>query len=697
MVDISLEALKEIAEVAPEASEKLKNTAEVYDNFRKMLADRAPTRSFREGMESANQKLERVKRGFDSGQEGIKGFMASLGNLSRSNIGEFFEGLDKKIRKKIETAGEANQEMTNLAGTLISFAGAATGKLQISDELNKMGEASQEATSQLGQVYTRISGIIPGGEALNKRLEEVGFNLENVFKQTDIVRNMEISLLRTSTAAGNLDEVMGSLEGDITNLPNKILQFTNEMTDLANANNISFDSAVKLSNIMREIPGAMDAMVSTSQDGTEQMDMMNAVLKVSHGTFQSTEDVMGDVRMMFENFNIVGTDSLELVTRMHAAAQELNMPMENMRGFVSQAAESFRFLGDNTQAAINIMGRFGPALRDAGVGPRGIQDIVSNMVNVVSQLDVAQRAFVSARSGGVGGLQGGYELAYQMQEGGLDEVFSQVETTLRDMMGGQLVTLEEASQSRQAAAQMTRQVQMLTTGPLAIAGSEQEAFRIVEAMSRGEGPEGIDIGGPEATLDEAVQQGNQIQEHQLDALNNVRNELERQTVIAGLSLDVWRKQLTGAESALGRNIALREEAMQATRERDIIGAEPTTSVGQEFTRTRERLEQLEQTAFETVKSFPVVGDLLGDREREEERARAKTRAEISEGARTMEEKKRGQAEARPRGTPGEDNSIIIKVMSEDKIERMIKVFLGENNKIIGHQEMKSSYGQGMPR
>jgi hypothetical protein len=300
----------------------------------------------------------------------------------------------------------------------------------------------------------------------------------------------------------------------------------------------------------------------------------------------------------------------------------------------------------------------------------------------------------------------------------MDEVFADVEQTLKQMMGGQLVTLEQAATDQGAAAQMTKQVQMLTSGPLKIAGSEAEAFKILEAFSKGGMPSMEDVKGkPEDVLADTVKTGNQIQEHQLDALNVVRNEAEKQSVIAAFSLDSLRKIATGKESTLGQKILRQRPGMETkAARRKVIEQVPTTSLSKELARTAEGIKSIGKAAGDKVKG--MVGGKEGPAEPGAKPAGTGKAAEgatplgavtpaydedlIALGEGPAKDVAAGAAfvdaagakqEPDLSGRPGEPSTIIIKVMGQNDVEKMIEVKLDEYGKIVGHKEVAGKYGQ----
>lgn len=703
MADIDLNEIQEGAEAAKQSVDAFNASADASKIFLNDLgsASKAAANQFI----NLDESTQNLTASIPGASDVVRGLTSSLDKLAASKIGAFFTDSSSKIGSLIDVGAMSEKQMMELGGSIASMVLVGSGKLAVSDEIQKMSSSASEATGNLGEMYNKLLPLIPGGETLARKLRGLGLDLGKVFGQADAARNLEVAFLRNATAAGDFNDVVQSLRGDFGNLTGKVLDYTNQMVNVANANNVSFDTAVRLSNMLRKVPGTLDEVVRVGGDTGQSMNIMSAAMKVASGTGQSFEAVAGDLNMVLRKFNVSGTDAIEVVARMARAASDIKMPMDLMRDFTQKAAEQFKFLGDNSQAAINVMARFGPALRDSGLGPEGIRDIVSGIVDATGQLDVAQRAFVSAQTGGPGGLAGGYDLALKMQEGRMDEVFADVEQTLRQMMGGQLVTLEEAATDQGAAAQMAKQVQMLTTGPLKIAGSEAEAFKILDAFTKGGMPTMEEVrgqvGAPEDVLADTVKTGNDIQTHQLDALNVVRNEVEKQSVIAAFSLDTLRKMATGQESNFGQRLLRQRPGMETRAARqEVIGQVPTTSLADELERTAAGITGLGKAAADKVKGMvgedaggatPMASVVpnTGDDFIQINEGPAQ---DVTAGAAIVEAAP-PQATGAPTGGPREPSTIIIKVMGKDDVEKMIKVRLDEFGQIIEHKEVAGPYGQ----
>jgi hypothetical protein len=287
-------------------------------------------------------------------------------------------------------------------------------------------------------------------------------------------------------------------------------------------------------------------------------------MKIGTGTGVGFSRTLEDISFQYLELGTSGKEALDYTARLSASSQTLRMPMENIRSYAEGAARSFRYLGDNTQSAINIFERFAPTLQKSGLGVRAISDLIGGVTSNISQMGIAQKSFLSSQTGGPGGLQGGYQIELLMKQGKVDEVYKKVEDSLRKQFGGRIVTLEEAAKDNRAAGQFTKQVQLLTQGPTKIAGSEQEAYKILDVLAKG-GPEKAkpltDQGG---AFRSALETGDKLQERQVNILTQLENQTERGVQLASITAYNTTRQLVGTEGDQLRTIisAMREKSSE---------------------------------------------------------------------------------------------------------------------------------------
>jgi hypothetical protein len=521
---------------------------------------------FDNGTESSQKFFKETKEGMLSAGTAISGFISELEGAA-SSTGAITDEMQKALKSVYELKG-AGETVLNFARNLkftedelkifglhVALVTSALVTGIKPDAFREVGGAAKDATASLaqtGETLEKISNIfrlLPGGE----KLKGIATATKVFGELADPARQFEAGMLQAASASGELGDVLHEIGEDMSGLERKMVTFTNLTYDIANASGLSTSQVGKYAAQLMQIPGALSTTVDLTADGAEKMHMLDAAIKVAAGTGQNFEAIFRQMNHVYLEFGTTGKSALEYVSRLSAASQSLKLPLDLVRTYTEGAAQSFRYFGDNSQGAINILARFGPALKESGLGPKAIADLTQNITSNVAQMGLAQRAFVSQTAGGVGGLQGGYQIELLKKQGKVDEVQKMVEASLRKQFGGRIVTLEEGAKDQGSAAQLTKQVQLLTTGPTKIANTEGEAYRILEAMAKGGGaPATETVKPPEEALKSAVDKGNSFQERNFSALVTLTNWAEKQAQFAAISANNLTRMVSGRDNPLAR-------------------------------------------------------------------------------------------------------------------------------------------------
>lgn len=513
--------------------DEVKALTSAITDLKNAAQDSSATDQFKNALNGLGNASDFLKKKVAGTAAGLTAFSMAMKDVNFATFSAGLKSAGAAFTKLLDNSNVSLDSIKRLATEVGAFYALGSGRLAFSSEIQKMGDVADGTSAQMGNMYDRIAAVAP---ELVAKFGKVGPGIKKAFQQVDVAKKFETSLLMNAAAAGNLTSAMDSIGGEMTNLSDMTLEFSRMTRDAGTSNNVSAGQAAEYATSLMKIPGALGLVIDNIDGAGKKANMLDATMKIAAGTFQKFEDVMKDVNMLFLNWNKTGEDALTFVAKMSSAAQSLKMPMDIMRSYVKGVGDQFKYLGDNTMGAIDIMTRVGPAFENSGLGPAAVADLVKGMTGGVAEMDVAQRAFISAQTGGPGGLQGGYQIQQQLAEGDTAGVMSKVEDTLMGMFGGPVVTLKQAAEDSRAAAQYTKQVQMLTSGPLKMAGSEQEAKAILDAMSQGKMFDVGALGGgpsPEDAMHSAVERGNKIQDRQFNELVEINNQLQHFGSLAG--------------------------------------------------------------------------------------------------------------------------------------------------------------------
>lgn len=559
MVDISPEAVLEYLKAHPDAAQTF------FERLRAGAASAGPA------LASAYHQLGGVVDSIEALKKQSADAAKSFSNIISP---EFLTTL-----KTLALGTDFKMIMTHIA----LIGGAIFSNIK-PEAFEAMGEAARGANLDLNKTtetvvkMSQVFSALPGGE----KLVSFAKGVNEFAKIAEPARQFEAGILMAASASGELGSMMEEIGEDMSGLESKMVTFTEMTNDIANAAGLSTAQVGKYASSLMQIPGALSTTVDITKDGTEQMHLLDAAIKVAAGTGQTFQKVFEDMNHVYREFGTNGQAAVQYVSRLSAASQSLKMPLDLVRTYTEGAARSFRFFGDNSNAAINILARFGPALKESGLGPQAIADLTKNITDNVANLGMAQRAFISQTAGGIGGLQGSFQIEMLKKQGRLDEVQKLVETSLRKQFGGRVVTLEEGARDAGAAAQLAKQVQLLTSGPTKIANTEAEAFRILDVMAKGGPPPAAEvIKPPEEALQSAVEKGNTFQERQYNSLVTLTNWAEKQTAFASISAANLTR-LAGGREGLARRFVdeTRTLGTEQAATRKLVGGGPEAPVEQ---------------------------------------------------------------------------------------------------------------------
>ena len=311
--------------------EELKALVSNYEKWKDAVSDVSGIDFAKGSLSQLDSMMSKAKDTVLGATGSFASLNTALGSVNTGGITTAFSKLFGNMKEHAEITGMLQSQLESLTGRIGAVILASSGNLTMPQEMKKMADGAEEASAKLSVVSStmiNMASIVPG---LGKVLDKIKGPAANLFAAADGAREMQMGLLMSAAAAGELGEFMGSMNNDLEELTNKALQYTDHLHKIADANSLTIETTTKYATELKKIPGALDTIISFGGKAGETMDMLTGVIKVAAGTGQSYGEVMGDVNMLFEKFNVVGKDSLSFITRMSSAVQTLGMPMKFMR------------------------------------------------------------------------------------------------------------------------------------------------------------------------------------------------------------------------------------------------------------------------------------------------------------------------------------------------------------------------------
>lgn len=401
--------------------------------------------------------------------------------------------------------------------------------------------------------FSTLGRFLPEGMFKDSELVKV---FQSVLATSDAVNKFETSLLEAATAGGNLNSVFG---GNLADTEGAMRSVTNSASITADRVGLSFKQSMALTTaIISQLPGEFDKVyenIGVIIDGNStKLSYSTAELltQVSRGAQVPLQNVVNFADKMKETYGTSAKGSAEGIAMMSAVAEMAGSKFSHFESIINNLTQSFGLWGDQMRSAGDIFVNVSSALRDSGVGYEGQVAVVKSLTGAIQGLMSAQnmgmRAFIGSGMGG-GMVSNALQMEKLMsEEGGMGKVASMMEDKLKQLGGGRVITLNEATEDEGAQRQFLIQRQMLSKMGISDTAT---ANRLMEVMSKG------DIGGSvgldkEKVLAEALGKGEKIQDKQVTLLDKIASNTEGLAQLKQINQRSISNEMLGQENPLER-------------------------------------------------------------------------------------------------------------------------------------------------
>lgn len=482
--------------------------------------------------------------------EGLKENFSQLGVQAgkTSKIMDEVTNANNNITQSFGGVAKGIQIITALTSNFDPFKDFTTGGMavqslssQFKNMVDNMGGWTSAASKLAG---TGLSGLAKGSEAAAMKLLETA----------DAAQKMETNYLNMLGAGTSFKDAFNETGQVVSNLDDKVLSYSLQLVDVAGQTNKTTTEVAQFATMLQGIPGVLESLIVTTEDGNRKMNGLSAALTLASGSGQSQKQVMDALKLSYENLanpqgKVIDSTKkgLEMFALMAEASTKLGLRFSDTEGYLSNVAKTFALIGDNSMAATNILAMFSGSLQETGLTATQSVGVIGRMVDSISHLSIGTKALISARNGGPGGLQGAFKIDNLMREGKTDEVAKMLEKTFKQQVGGRIYSQKEAEQSPQAAAAFMKQRSILHSGAFGGLGkgNEAEETRILEAMAKGPAELGKVIKNPMQAMQDVTNHGISIQDKQATLLNKANTALEKGNLLAQQHLLLAARQAIG--------------------------------------------------------------------------------------------------------------------------------------------------------
>lgn len=461
---------------------------------------------------------ERLKQMGESAKQGAESFGA-LGEVA-TGVGKAVQETWNKMTASstayIQEQVRAGQGAETLAKSMLLLEPALGILPQGVDGMGQFGSAGYEAGQKITDSFSNMKGMLQGIPGISEGMIST---MERMASATDRAYAYQKGIIDIAVSQGQLsgiiDESTGSLEAHGAAMD----EMQNMTFETAQRTGQTVEAVTNLAMAMKAIPGAMSESLFI---GGEYKNQLEVTSQIAAAFGQKQTEVAAQLDKMYTAVGLRGKGAYEAISLMYKAAADSKLRFDEFNNSVTNIATSFQMLGDNTEASINVVKAFDTAFKDSDISPQAMSKVIDSLGKGVEQMKAGQLAFVSAQTGGPGGLAGAFEMELAMQEGNMDEVLKKTMDAMTAQFGGEVLTLKDAARNPAMAGEFYKQVQYLTQ-VAGVAGSDREAYRILEAMKSGV-TDMLEPGGAAAEGDDALLQ---VTNRGFDEQKRTTNELVR--------------------------------------------------------------------------------------------------------------------------------------------------------------------------
>jgi hypothetical protein len=560
----------------------------------------------------ALKKLQEIASSitFDSVTISLKGLSSQL---------ERTIGNTRELRTNTLANTDAFDKLAKGIGTVV----ALTTKFDTFKNLQvQSANATQTMGDQFDQLITRMGGWGKASDKLLgaglKGLVSMGEEGARRFLESaSSAQKLENAYINLQGATGKLGEVFDSNNNVAANLSAQVARYGAVLTNVSATTHENIKTVSDFAAQLGTIPNVIGTLIDSGRGFENQLDGLATALTLAKGSSRDTSEVLAVMKLAYENLGnpqgkvtdnaLKGTQAFALMSE---ASNKLGLRFEDTRGYLSHVAEQFKNVGDNTQGATNILNRFSGALQSTGLTAKASIDIVQQMVDSMSKLEMGTKALISVRSGGPGGLQGAFRVENLLREGKTDEVAKMLERSFKQQVGGRIVTQKEAEQSPQAAAEFMRQRELLKSGAFGgLAKDNETATRLLEAISKGPIETANQLTAKDATKN-VVEKGNELQKTQINMLDMINNSMDRSVVIQEQSFLATARSAIGAGDK-GKPWAEALEQFRLTSSKNTISNYGPGNVNEPTNFASQQKRQLQISAADMMDSTQVFKQIEG--------------------------------------------------------------------------------------
>lgn len=360
---------------------------------------------------------------------------------------------------------------------------------------------------------------------------------ESFLTSADNILHLSNTMIQNAAAQGNMQDLLKQTGVGFEKINGVVGENVEIMNASMTATGLTKDHMESFMNILKDLPGGMKNFGDSIHIAGQDTSILTAAIQYATGSGREMASVQKDMMEAMTSYGASTNDALKYTARMSEVSETLHARIEDVQAAVGSSVQAFKSfvyggvdVNQMTKGMTDAMEQYVSRLQSVHVPTKNAIEMVKNLQDSMSKLSMGQEAFMSAQTGGPGGLRGALQIEDLMKT---DPAAAQrkMEETIRKQMGP-IISREQAKQSEGAAAKYTMQMQMLQQGPMgAMVKDRGQAAAMMEAMATGKTLQSGDIKG---TLNETVQRGQAIEQLSMTKISEMNVKTDSVSLSGGV-------------------------------------------------------------------------------------------------------------------------------------------------------------------
>lgn len=459
-------------------------------------------------------------------------------------------GIDTLVNKFMGGAGAAGKMAGASTNAGAAFDFLATGILGATTAFDSFNDHAKSLSGFENQLNSAIATVPGMADALQKLAIAAGAPASIINGGSKILGDFVVKMAQSADAAlklqnghlammgatGGLNAVFDAAGDHLQNLNDVIFKQSKLIGDIAGATSSSMAEVTRYYDLLGSIiPGSVDQQIEATDSAGKSYNTLSGAMTLATGTGRTVEAVVNDMKVAWEAYGQSGDEALQFTARISELSNKFGINLEYVGSFVKENARAFHLIAQGGDNATESLNRLYSSFKNTGLSAKDSTEMIGHMTGQMAKLTIGQKAFLSAQSGGPGGLRGALQIEKQLRDKDVDGVLKKAEAAVKKQFGGRIYTQEDGSKSEFAAAQFMKQRAMLRSGAFGgLAKDDDSATRILEAFKNG--TSGVDdLQDPAEGLKSALSNGDMLQQTANTELSKIRLAVERQQALSAFT------------------------------------------------------------------------------------------------------------------------------------------------------------------